>query len=313
MGKTIRDAYGNSLLKYGKENLDVVVLDADVSSSTKSGLFGKVYPERFFNVGIAEANMVGMAAGLAVTGKIPFINTFAVFISTLGLLGARAFGSYSGLNMKFMGGYGGLSDAYDGPSHHSLEDIAIMRSLPGFQVFVAADEYQVDWLVKNAIEQKGPMYIRLSRDAGETVYHEKSNFETGKGVILNEGNDATIISCGIMTGQAVLAAQLLEKEDIHIRVIDMFCIKPIDKDIIIESVQKTGVIVTAEEHSIIGGLGGSVAEVISGNDCSAIQEFVGIKDMHTECGSYAQLFEKYELDVNAIVSRVKKAIARKSF
>ncbi len=196
MGKAIRDVYGDSLLKYGKENENVVVLDADVSSSTKSGVFGKEFPDRFYNVGIAEANMVGIAAGLATTGKIPFINTFAVFLSSIGLIGARAFGSYSKLNMKFMGAYGGISDAYDGPSHHSLEDIAIMRSLPNFEVYVAADEYQTDWLVKNAVAVNAPMYIRLSRDATPAVYAADTKFETGRGMIVREGTDATIIACG---------------------------------------------------------------------------------------------------------------------
>ncbi len=311
MGRSLRDVYGDSLLKYGKENEKVVVLDADVSSSTKSGVFGAGCPERFFNVGIAEANMVSMAAGLATTGKIPFVNTFAVFLTSIGLIGARAYGSYSKLNVKFMGAYGGISDAYDGPSHHSLEDIAIMRALPNFQVFVASDEYQTDWLVKNAIDVDAPMYIRLSRDSTQTVYTPDTKFETGKGMIVRDGKDATIIACGVMVGQAVEAAKVLSQKGIEIRVVDMFCIKPLDSALILESAAKTGAIITAEEHSIIGGLGGAVAEVLTSNGAKAVQEFIGLKDIHAECGAYSALFESYGLDVASIVATVEKAISKK--
>lgn len=311
MAKAIRDVYGDSLVKYGRENKNIVVLDADVSSSTKSCVFGKECPDRFFNVGIAEANMVGMAAGLSTTGKIPFANTFSVFLTSIGLIGARAFGSYSKLNIKLMGAYGGLSDAYDGPSHHSLEDIAIMRALPNFQVFVAADEYQTDWLVKNAVETDGPMYIRLSRDATPTVYSADTKFETGKGMIIREGTDATIIACGVMVGQAVAAAEELAKKGVQVRVVDMFSIKPIDKELILKSAERTGAIVTAEEHSVIGGLGGAVAETLTAGGAKAAQEFVGMQDCHAECGAYSQLLEKYGLDVKAVVAAVEKAIARK--
>lgn len=311
MSRSLRDVYGDSLLKYGKENKNVFALDADVSGSTKSAVFGAGCPDRFLNVGIAEANMVGMAAGLAATGKIPFVNTFAVFLTSIGLIGARAFGSYSKLNVKFMGAYGGISDAFDGPSHHSLEDIAIMRTLPNFQVFVASDEYQTDWLVKNAIDVNAPMYIRLSRDSTKTVYTSDTKFETGKGLIIREGKDATIIACGVMVGQAVDAAEVLAKKGIDVRVIDMFCIKPIDRELILESAAKTGAIVTAEEHSIIGGLGGAVAEVLTSGGAKAAQEFVGLNDRHAECGPYTELLEKYGLDVPTLVAAVEKAILKK--
>lgn len=311
MGKTIRDVYGESLVKYGKENENIVVLDADVSSSTKSCYFGAAYPDRFLNVGIAEANMVGMAAGLAATGKIPFVNTFAVFLASIGMIGARAFGSYSKLNLKFMGAYGGISDAYDGPSHHSLEDIAIMRALPNFQVFVASDEYQTDWLVKNAIDVNNPMYIRLSRDTTLTVYTPDTKFETGRGKVICEGKDATIIACGVMVGQAVEAAKNLAKKGIKVRVVDMFCIKPIDKELILESAAKTGAIVTAEEHNVIGGLGGAVAEVLTAGKAMVVQEFIGLQDCHAECGAYSDLFKIYGLDVPAIEAAALRAISKK--
>ncbi len=311
MGRSLRDVYGDSLLKYGRDNERVVVLDADVSGSTKSGVFGAAFPERFFNVGIAEANMVSMAAGLATTGKIPFVNTFAVFLTSIGLIGARSYGSYSQLNVKFMGAYGGLSDAYDGPSHHSLEDIAIMRTLPHFQVFVASDEYQTDWLVKQAIDVEGPMYIRLSRDATRTVYTPETKFESGKGMVVREGKDATVIACGVMVGQAVEAAEILSQKGIEIRVVDMFCIKPIDKELILESAAKTGAIVTAEEHSITGGLGGAVAEVLAAGGAKVTQEFIGLMDKHAECGAYSTLLKNYGLDAAAVAAAVERAISKK--
>lgn len=311
MGRSQRDVYGDALVRYGKDNENVVVLDADVSNSTKSAGFGKDFPERFFNAGIAEANMVSMAAGLATTGKIPFINTFAVFLNSIGLIGARNFGSYSKLNMKFIGAYGGLSDSYDGPSHHSLEDIAIFRTLPNFQVFVASDEYLTDWLVKNAIEVNAPMYIRISRDETRTVYTPETKFEAGKGKVIREGKDATIIACGVMVGQAVEAAEKLAEQNIYVRVIDMFTIKPVDRELILESSALTGAIVTAEEHSVIGGLGGAVAEVLTSYGGKIVQEFVGVKDCHAECGQYSQLLDKYGLGVDSLVAAVEKAIGRR--
>ena len=308
MAKTIRDAYGESLLEYGKDNPDVVALDADVASSTKSSIFGKECPDRFFNMGIAEANMVGVAAGLAASGKIPFINTFAVFLTSIGLIGARAFGSYSGLNMKFMGAYGGISDSYDGPSHHSLEDIAIMRTLPGFEVFVPSDEVQTDWLVKHAIETKGPMYIRLSRDATADVYAPGTAFAPGRGMVVREGADAAIIACGVMVGQALQAAEELSRKGIEVRVVDMFCIKPIDRELILDCAAKAGLVVTAEEHNVIGGLGGAVAEVLSAAGSSVPQRFIGTNDCHTECGPYGGLLQRYCLDAAAIAKTVESAL-----
>jgi transketolase len=311
MPRSIRDVYGDMLVKYGRENENVVVLDADVSGSTKSGVFGKEFPDRFFNVGIAEANMVAMAAGFATTGKIPFANTFAVFMTTIGLIGARAFGSYSKLNIKLMGAYGGLSDSFDGPSHHSVEDLAIMRALPNFEVLVATDEVQTEWLIKHAIETKGPMYIRLSRDASPTVYQPDAVFVPGKGNIVREGKDATVFACGMMVGLAMEAAENLAKKGIEIRIVDLFSIKPIDVELILASAAKTGAVVTAEEHSVIGGLGSAVAEVLAtGNACVPV-EFVGLQDVHAECGKYADLLCKYGLDADSIELGVEAVLKRK--
>jgi transketolase len=311
MGKEIRQAYGEALVKYGENNQNVVVLDADVSSSTKSCLFGNRFPERFFNVGIAEANMMSMAAGLATVGKIPFVNTFAVFITSIGLISARAFGSYSHIPVKMAGAYGGLSDAFDGPSHHSVEDIAIMRSLPNYKVYVASDVVLTDWLVKNAIEDPNPMYIRLSRDSMPDLYSEGTQFTDGKGIVVREGKDATIIACGLMVSTAVAAAEQLEKEGISVRVVDMFCIKPLDTQLILRCAKETGAIISAEEHSVIGGLGGAAAETLCVNAAVVPMGFVGIQDTHGECGPYKTLLKAYGLDADSIIKTVKETVSRK--
>lgn len=311
MGKAIRDVYGESLVKYGQENQNVVVLDADVSGSTKSAAFGKACPDRFFNMGIAEAGMTAVAAGMASVGKIPFINTFAVFVTTNGLLPARALGSYSKLPIKLCGAYSGMSDAFDGPSHHALEDIAVMRSLPNFKVFVPCDAVQTDWVVKNAIEDASPMYLRLSRDAFPDVYQPGETFEEGKGRIVREGTDATVIACGIMVGHAIQAAEELAREGIGLRVVDMFCIKPLDKELILRCAKETGAIVSAEEHSVIGGLSSAVAETLCEGAAKVPMGFVGTQDLHGECGPYSQLLAKYGLDANAIAEKVRQTIAKK--
>lgn len=311
MAKSIRDAYGDSLLKYGKDNKAVVALDADVSSSTKSGVFGAACPDRFFNVGISEQNMMGMAAGLSTTGKIPFVNTFTAFLCNLGAMAAKGLLSYGNLNVKMMGAYSGMSDAYDGPSHHALEDIAQMRVLPNFTVLVASDEYLVDWMVKTAIEHVGPMYIRLSRDNASVGYTPDTRFELGKGKVVAEGNDATVFACGVMVSKAVEAAQALADEGIKIRVVDMFTIKPLDKELIKKCAEETGLIITAEEHSIIGGLGGAVCECLGDLDVQVPVERVGMKDRHGETGAYQLLLSKYGMDAKAIAEAVRRGLKRK--
>ena len=311
MPKAIRDAYGEALLACGEENGNIVVLDADVSGSTRSGVFGKKYPERFFNVGIAEANMTAMAAGFAAAGKIPFVNTFASFVSTLGLLPARALGSYSKLPVKLIGAYGGLSDSFDGPSHHAVEDLAIMRSIPYYKVYVASDVTQTHWLVRHAAADPSPIYLRLSRDTFPDVYENGEAFEDGKGKIVREGSDATVIACGILTGFAVEAADELAKEGISIRVVDMFCLKPIDAGLVVDCAKKTGAIVTAEEHSILGGLGGAVCETLCEAGAAAPVVRVGLKDCHAECGPYKKLLEKYGLDKKAVIAAVHDVLRKK--
>ena len=311
MAKAIRDVYGESLKKWGATNENIVVLDADVSGSTKSAVFGKEYPDRFYNCGISEYAMMGMAAGMAKSGKIPFVNTFAVFLTTLGSLAARTFMSYSGLPIKMMGGYGGLSDAFDGATHHALEDIAMMRTLPGIEVMVASDAATADWMVQYAIDTPKPMYIRLSRDAAPDCHPEGAKFEPGKGMVVKEGTDVTIIACGLMVSTALTAAEALEAKGISAEVIDMYFIKPIDAALIESSVKKTGALVTAEEHSVVGGLGGAVGEVLMKAGIGVPTEMIGMQDRHGESGPYKALLAKYGLDAAAVEAAAEKAVSRK--
>ena len=311
MAKAIREVYGETIKKYGELNKDIVVLDADVSGSTKSAMFGKEYPDRFYNCGICEYAMMGMAAGMAKSGKIPFVNTFAVFLTTIGSLAARTFMSYSGLPIKMMGAYGGMSDAFGGATHHALEDIAMMRTLPGVNVMVASDAQITDWMVKTAIEVKEPMYIRLSRDAAPDCHPADAKFELGKGMVVREGSDVTIIACGLMVSTAITAAEALAAKGISARVVDMYCIKPIDAELIEKCAKETGAVVTAEEHSVIGGLGGAVAEVLAKAGCAVPTEMVGMQDRHGESGPYKDLLHKYGMDAEAVAAAAEKAVSRK--
>ncbi|MFV0321936.1 MAG: transketolase family protein [Alphaproteobacteria bacterium] len=311
MAKAIRDVYGETLREYGKINKDIVVLDADVSGSTKSALFGKEFPERFYNCGVCEYAMVGMAAGMAKNGKIPFVNTFAVFLTTLGSLAARTLMSYSQLPVKMMGGYGGLSDSYDGATHQALEDLAVMRSLPDVTVLVASDATITKWIVKTAIDVPEPMYIRLSRDVMADCHSSDTQFEIGKGAIVKDGNDVTIFACGVMVGTALEAAETLGTNGISARVVDMYSIKPIDAALIEKCAKETGAFVTAEEHSVIGGLGSAIAEVMAKSDCGVPTEMIGMQDMHGESGDYKQLLNKFGLDAQAVVAATQKVVSRK--
>lgn len=308
--KAIRDAYGETLVKLGKDNKDIVVLDADVAGSTKSGLFGAEYPERFFNVGIAEADMVSMAGGLSTTGKIPFVNTFASFLMLRGADPIRSSICYSNLNVKLAGAYAGLSDAYDGATHHALEDITFMRSMPNMTVISVCDPIETEKAVEAAINLEGPVYLRLSRADMSYIYDEDYKFELGKGVTLSEGNDVTIMATGYMVHKALEAKELLKEKGIDARVVNIHTIKPIDKDLIIKCAEETGAIVTAEEHNIYGGFGGAVSEVLTENK-PVPQEFVAVNDSFTESGDYEELLDKYGLQARHIVDKVEKVLKRK--
>src|SRR5574344_517663 len=271
-----REAYGKALVKLGKINDDVVVLDADLSKSTKTNDFCKAYPNRFFNMGIAEQNLVGAACGFAAAGKIPFASTFAMFATGRAFEVIRNSACYPKLNVKICATHAGITVGEDGGSHQSVEDISLMRSIPNMTVLVPADGVEAEKMIFAAAEFNGPMYVRLGRSAVPTLFNEDYNFEIGKGVVLKEGNDATIIACGMMVNEAILAADMLKEENINVRVINMSTIKPIDTEIIIKAAKETKAIVTAEEHSIIGGLESAVSEVVSEN-CPTIVKKVGIK------------------------------------
>jgi transketolase len=311
MAKSIRDVYGEALAELGAEYANIVVLDADLSGSTKSKVFGQKYPDRFFNMGIAESDMVSCAAGLATTGKIPFVNTFTVFLTTLGLISTRAQVCYGNLNVKLAGGYCGMSDALDGATHHATEDIAVMRSLPNMQVIVPADPEATRWATRYAVEHVGPVYLRLSRGEYPDLYPAGTKFEAGKGKVVREGKDCTVFAIGIMVHKALEAAELLKAEGIDLEVIDLVSVKPIDRELIAASAKKTGAVVCAEEHQIYGGAGSAVSEVLAGEGVGAPTEFIGIQDTFTETGKYDGLMETYGLDAKAVAQAAKRAITRK--
>ncbi|WHH59078.1 transketolase C-terminal domain-containing protein [Petroclostridium sp. X23] len=308
--KAIRDAYGEVLLEIGKENKDVVVLDADVASSSKSGVFGKEFPDRFFNVGIAEANMAAIAAGLATTGKIPFINTFAAFMVLRAADPARSLIAYTNLNVKLAGTYAGLSDSYDGASHHAIADIAFMRALPNMTVISVADAVETAKATKAAAAYNGPVYLRLSRAEVPIIFDESYEFEIGKGVQLTEGNDVTIVATGYMVTKSLEAAELLKSKGIKARVVNIHTIKPIDKELLIKCAQETGAVVTAEEHNVYGGLGSAVSEVLI-KEYPVPMEIIGVEDTFTESGDYEELLEKYGLSAGNIVSKVEAVMKKK--
>src|SRR5665648_64567 len=308
--KQIRQAYGEALVRIGEKDKRIIVLDSDVSNSTKSCLFGEKFPERFFNVGISEANMAGMAAGFATTGKIPFINTFANFMVLRAVDPIHSLIAYTNLNVKIAGAYSGLSDSYDGASHHSLMDIAFMRALPNMSIISVSDPVETEKSVKACLDIEGPVYLRLSRAEMPYIYDDNYNFEFGKGNILVDGSDLTIIATGYMVHKALEAAKLLKNEGINARVVNIHTIKPIDTELLIKCAKETRAIVTVEEHSIYGGLGAAVSEVIVSN-YPVPMEIVGIQDVFCESGDYEQLLNKYGLSEENITAKSKLVLSRK--
>ena len=307
--KAIRDVYGEVLVEIGEENKEVVVLEADVGSSSKSILFGKRFPGRYFNVGIAEANMAAMAAGLATAKKIPFANTFAAFMVLRAGDPVRSLIAYTNLNVKLAGTYAGLSDSYDGASHHAIADIAFMRALPNMTVISVADAVETALATRAAAAFEGPVYLRLSRAVVPTIFDDRYKFEIGKGVQLTEGNDISIVATGYMVHKALEAAEVLKSRGIKARVVNMHTIKPIDKELLIRCAGETGAVVIAEEHNIYGGLGSAVAEVLA-KEYPVPMGFVGIEDRFTESGDYEQLLKKYGLSAENIVNEVERLIIR---
>lgn len=306
-----REAYGKALAVLANTNENVVVLDADLSKSTKTADFKAVAPERFFNMGIAEGNMMGVAAGLSTCGKVPFVSTFAMFAAGRAFEQIRNSICYPKLNVKVCATHAGLTVGEDGASHQAIEDISLMRSVPNMVVINPADDIETEAAIKAVAEMEGPCYVRLGRMAVSRVNDETNyNFVIGKGITLAEGNDVAIIATGIMVEAALEAKEELAKEGINARVINIHTIKPIDEELIIKAAKETGVIVTAEEHSIIGGLGSAVAEVVS-EKCPVPVLRVGVKDTFGESGKPNELLEKYGLTSKDIVNKVKKALELK--
>lgn len=305
----IRDAYGEALLNLGKKNDKVVVLEADVGGSSKSILFGKEFPKRYFNVGISEFNMLSMSTGFASEGLIPFVNTFAVFMTTRGADPIQSLIAYDELNVKIAGTYAGLSDSYDGASHQAITDIAFVRSIPNMTVISVSDAVETAKAVEAIADYNGPVYLRLSRAPAPTLFDEHYDFQIGKGVELKTGKDIAIIATGTLLHNAIRAAQLLKEEGIDATVIDIHTIKPIDEELIIDAAKRTGAVLTVEEHSIYGGLGSAVAEVLS-QKCPTPMEFVGATDF-AESGDYNQLLEKYGYAPKTIAEKAKILIHKK--
>lgn len=307
---SVREAYGRTLLELGMENQDIVALDADLSRSTMTRFFAREFPERFFDCGVAEQNMVGVAAGLAASGKIPFASSFAVFAAGRCFDQIRMSVAQPGLNVKLVASHGGISVGEDGTSHHSIEDLALIGSLPGFTIIVPADAIETTQAVKAAAAHLGPFYIRLCRPKLPLVYTEDYRFNLGKAVIMRQGGDVTIIAIGLMVKAALEAAQNLEGEGIDCRVLNMSTLKPIDEAAITQAAAETGAIVTAEEHLEHGGLGSAVARVVSSHQ-PVPMALVAIKDTYAKSGKPAQLLEKYGLTAKDIEQAVKSAVRRK--
>jgi len=307
---SVREAYGKALLELGMENQDIVALDADLSRSTMTRFFAREFPERFFECGIAEQNMIGIAAGMAAAGKIPFASTFAVFVPGRCFDQVRMSIAQPGLNVKLVTTHGGLSVGEDGTSHQSIEDLSLICSLPGFTVIVPADAIETTEAVKVAAATLGPFYIRLCRPKLPLVYGDDYRFNLGKAVMMKQGGDATIIAIGLMVKSALEAASELEREGIYCRVLNMSTLKPIDKAAIVQAAAETGAIVTAEEHLEHGGLGSLVAQVVAKNR-PVPMEFIAIKDSYAKSGKPSELLERYGLTERDIERGVKSAIKRK--
>lgn len=298
-----RQSYGEELAKIGEENKDIVVLDADLSTATKTEIFAKKFPDRFINVGIAEQNLMGIAAGLSSFGKIPYASTFAVFATGRAYEQIRNSIAYPNLNVKICATHAGITVGEDGATHQMLEDLSLMRGLPNMTVICTSDDAQTKWAVREISKIDGPVYLRLCRMATPVIYDITEKFEIGKAVQIGEGTDATIIATGVTVSEAIKAQQILKSKDIDIRVIDMHTIKPIDKNIIIKCAKETKRIITVEDHSIIGGLGSAVCEVLSEEYPTKVER-MGILDSFGMSGKAEELMQYYKIDYNAIVNKV---------
>lgn len=307
---SIRNAYGNTLLELGRENETIVVLDADLSRSTMTHLFAKEFPDRFFDCGVAEQNMMGIAAGLAACGKTVFASTFAVFASTRCYDQVRVSIAQSHQNVKIVATHGGITVGEDGCSHHAIEDLALMCALPGFTVIVPADAIEAAQVVRVAAATHGPFYIRLARPKMPIVCGDHYNFAMGKAVTMRGGGDVTVIAIGIMVDRALQAADTLAREGIELRVINMSTLKPLDDKTIVKAAEETGAILTAEEHLQHGGLGSRVAQVVA-KQHPVPMSFMTIKDVYSSSGKGGELLEKHGLTATGVVEEVRSLVARK--
>ncbi|PRR82723.1 transketolase family protein [Clostridium vincentii] len=307
MGKATRESYGMALVELGRENERIVVLDADLSKSTKTNGFKSEFKDRFFNSGIAEQNLMGMSAGFANVGNIPFASTFAVFATGRAFEIIRNSICYPKMNVKIAATHAGITVGEDGGTHQSIEDIALMNSLPNMTVIVPADHREAMAATKAAAEFDGAVYLRFGRCNTEDIFDENYKFQIGKGVQIREGNDVAIIATGMMVQRAIEASNTLKDQGINARVINISTIKPIDRELIIKAAKETKGIVTAEEHSIIGGLGAMVSAVVC-DECPTIVKMVGIKDVFGESGTPNELMIKYKLTSEAIIEEVKKIL-----
>lgn len=303
MGETMRDAFGKYLAKLGNYRDDLIVLDADVSYSTKSSYFAKAFPNRFFNVGVAESNMVDIAGGLATAGLRPVVNAFAIFLSLKATDQIRNVLAYNRLPVVLVGAYGGLSDSFDGASHQSLEDIAIMRSIPGLEVLIPADSSEALRALEYALEQDCPVYIRLNRNQVPDLEARSNDHPLTRIRALRSGCDLTIAASGICVSIALKAAEMLANSGVSAEVLDIASIKPLDIDTLSESVARTGRLVTAEEHSIMGGLGSACVEALAEKDISFCLRRIGVRDCYTESGPYEILLAKYGISAEKIAEQ----------
>ena len=307
----MRQVYGKALVELGKANPNVVALSGDVSNSDYSFMFQEAFPDRFYNVGIAEQSLVDVAAGMAYAGKIPFANTFAFLFATRALEMVRTHLCYGGARVKLMATYAGISDSFDGPTHHAISDIAIMRSLPNMTIVIPGDTVALVKLLPQVAEWDGPVYFRMNRNEVPLIFDEATyQPEIGKAIVLQPGRDLTLIGTGLMVSRCLDAAAILAKEGLSVRVLEVHTLKPLDRVKILEAAEETGALVTAEEHNILGGLGGAVAEVVT--EASPVPVVrVGIADRFTESGPYLDLLNRYGLSVEDVVQAGHKALTLK--
>jgi len=299
-----RQSFGEALIELGKENKEVVVLTADLAGATKTSIFEKEFPERFINVGIAEQNLIGISAGLASFGKIPFASTFAMFAAGRAYDQIRNSIAYPKLNVKICATHAGITVGEDGATHQMIEDVSLMRTIPNMIVMSTSDDLQTKWAVKEIAKMDGPVYLRLTRLETPIIYNENQKFEIGKALQIGEGIDATVFATGVTVSEAIKAKKELEKENINIRVIDIHTIKPIDKEMIIKCAKETKKIITVEDHNIIGGLGSAIAEVLSEEyPCKVIR--MGIKDEFGKSGKAEELLKYFKIDSESIIEMVK--------